>query len=44
MELRAKQALLGLPATAAGGLGEVLDLEPRQLGSVGGPTFKVNSP
>ena len=43
-ELKAKQALLGLPAPAAGGLGKFLDLELRQLGSVGGPPFKVSSP
>lgn len=34
----------GLPTSAAGGLGEVLDLEPGQLGSAGCPAFKVNSP
>lgn len=38
------QGSAGLPTSAAGGLGEVLDLEPGQLGSAGGPAFKVDSP
>ena len=41
---QAPGALPGLPASAAGGLGEALDLEPRQLRSAVASAFKVNSP